>query len=60
MVGSIRHADVLLVTGIVTKKTKARVLEIYEQAPKPIIVIAIKRVPVPAVYLLPGTILPDH
>jgi len=45
LVGSIRHADVLLVTGIITKKTKARVLEVYEQAPKPIIVIAIGACP---------------
>lgn len=41
LVGSVRHADVLLVTGIVTKKTLPRVLEIYEQAPKPVIVVAI-------------------
>ncbi len=45
LVGSVRHADVLLVTGIVTNKTKARVLEVYEQAPKPIIVIAIGTCP---------------
>jgi len=41
LVGSIRHADVLLVTGIVTQKLKSRVLEVYNQAPKPIVVIAI-------------------
>ena len=41
LVGSIRHADVMLITGIVTKKTKPRLLEIYKQAPKPIVVIAI-------------------
>jgi Ni,Fe-hydrogenase III small subunit len=41
LVGSVRHADVLLVTGIVTKKTLPRVKEIYEQAPKPVIVVAI-------------------
>lgn len=40
LVGSVRHADVLLVTGIVTHKTKERVIEIYEQAPKPIFVVA--------------------
>jgi len=45
LVGSIRHADVLLVTGIVTNKTKPRVLEVYEQAPKPIIVIAVGACP---------------
>lgn len=45
LVGSVRHADVLLVTGIVTKKTKQRVLEIYEQAPKPIVVVAVGACP---------------
>ncbi|MBN1949386.1 MAG: NADH-quinone oxidoreductase subunit B family protein [Candidatus Cloacimonetes bacterium] len=40
LVGSVRHADVILVTGIVTKKTKKRVLEIYKQAPKPVLVVA--------------------
>ena len=45
LVGSVRHADVLLVTGIVTKKTKPRVLEVYNQAPKPIIVVAIGTCP---------------
>ena len=39
-VGSIRHADVLLVTGIVTKQVLSRLKRVYEQAPKPIIVIA--------------------
>jgi len=41
LVGSIRHADVLLVTGIVTRKLLPRIKEVYDQAPKPIIVIAI-------------------
>jgi len=41
LVGSIRHADVLLVTGIVTKKLLPRIKEVYDQAPKPIVVIAI-------------------
>lgn len=45
LVGSVRHADVLLVTGIVTKKTKQRVQEIYEQAPKPIVVVAVGACP---------------
>lgn len=39
-VGSIRHADVLLITGIVTKQVLPRLKMLYEQAPKPIIVIA--------------------
>ncbi len=39
-VGSIRHADVLLVTGIVTRQTAPILKKLYEQAPKPVIVIA--------------------
>jgi Ni,Fe-hydrogenase III small subunit len=41
LVGSIRHADVLLVTGIVTRKVLPRLKRLYEQAPKPIVVIAV-------------------
>lgn len=41
LVGSIRHADVLLVNGSINRKDKDRLLEIYEQAPKPILVVAI-------------------
>lgn len=39
-VGSIRHADVLLITGVVTKQVLPRLKKLYEQAPKPIVVIA--------------------
>ena len=41
LVGSIRHADVLLVTGICTKKNAERVKKLYTQAPKPVFVVAI-------------------
>ena len=41
LVGSIRHADVMMVTGIVTRQTAPLLKRIYEQAPKPIIVIAL-------------------
>jgi len=41
LVGSIRHADVLLVTGIVTKQVLPRLKRLYEQAPKPVVVLAI-------------------
>jgi membrane-bound hydrogenase subunit mbhJ len=41
LVGSIRHADVLLVSGIFNKKAAIRAKRVYEQAPKPIVVIAI-------------------
>lgn len=40
LVGSIRHADVMLVTGSINRKVKDRLIEVYHQAPKPIIVIA--------------------
>ncbi|MCS7181078.1 MAG: NADH-quinone oxidoreductase subunit B family protein [bacterium] len=41
LVGSPRHADVLLCTGIVNKKCVERVKEVYEQTPKPCVVVAI-------------------
>jgi Ni,Fe-hydrogenase III small subunit len=41
LVGSVRHADALLVTGIVNKKNTPRIKKIYEQAPKPCVVIAV-------------------
>ena len=41
LVGSIRHADVLLVNGSINMRDKERLIEIYNQAPKPILVVAI-------------------
>lgn len=41
LVGSVRHADVLLVNGSINHKDKQRLLEVYRQAPKPILVVAI-------------------
>ncbi|MCK5171286.1 MAG: NADH-quinone oxidoreductase subunit B family protein [Bacteroidales bacterium] len=41
LVGSIRHADVLLVNGSINQRDKSRLVELYEQAPKPILVVAI-------------------
>jgi membrane-bound hydrogenase subunit mbhJ len=35
LVGSPRHADALLVTGVGTKQAMPRVLEVYRQTPKP-------------------------
>jgi Ni,Fe-hydrogenase III small subunit len=40
LVGSVRHADVLLISGPVTKNVLPRLKRIYEQAPKPIKVVA--------------------
>lgn len=41
LAGSIRHADVLLVSGSINKKCRDRLIEVYNQAPKPLKVIAI-------------------
>lgn len=38
---SVRHADVLLVTGSVNKKIAPRLKKLYEQTPKPCFVVAI-------------------
>ena len=41
LVGSIRHADVLLVTGVPNSKTAEKIKRLYEQASKPCLVVAI-------------------
>lgn len=41
LVGSIRHADVILLSGVFNKKAALRAKLVYEQAPKPIVVVAI-------------------
>ncbi|MBS4015918.1 MAG: NADH-quinone oxidoreductase subunit NuoB [Candidatus Latescibacteria bacterium] len=41
LVGSPRHADALLVTGVLNRKSLPRVLRVYEQTPKPCLVIGI-------------------
>ena len=41
LVGSPRHADVLLCTGIVNKKCVERIKEVYTQTAKPCVVVAI-------------------
>ena len=41
LIGSVRHADALLVTGIINRKALPRVKKIYEQAPKPCVVVAV-------------------
>ncbi|MBN2281982.1 MAG: NADH-quinone oxidoreductase subunit NuoB [Candidatus Marinimicrobia bacterium] len=45
LVGSIRHADVLLMTGVMNKKIAPRIKKLYEQAPKPIFVVAVGSCP---------------
>ncbi|MFZ2357324.1 MAG: NADH-quinone oxidoreductase subunit NuoB [Candidatus Omnitrophota bacterium] len=41
LVGSIRHADAILVTGAMNRKSAPLLKKIYAQAPKPCIIIAI-------------------
>jgi Ni,Fe-hydrogenase III small subunit len=41
LVGSVRHADALLVTGVPNYKTAERIKRLYAQVPKPCLVIAI-------------------
>ena len=41
LVGSVRHADALLVTGALNRKSAYRVRQLYDQAAKPCLVIAI-------------------
>jgi len=41
LVGSPRHADALLVTGVVTAQAAPRLREVYMQTPKPCVVFAI-------------------
>lgn len=40
LVGSIRHADILLVTGSVNRRAAPRIRELYEAAPRPCLVVA--------------------
>ncbi len=41
LVGSVRHADLILLTGIFNKKSAIRAKRVYEQAAKPVVVVAI-------------------
>ena len=41
LVGSPRHADILLMTGPVTRQMLPRVIRVYEQVPEPKVVVAI-------------------
>jgi membrane-bound hydrogenase subunit mbhJ len=41
LVGSARHADVILATGAVTRKALPRIKRVYEQMPQPKLVIAV-------------------
>jgi NADH-quinone oxidoreductase B subunit len=41
LVGSARHADVILATGSVTRKALPRIKRVYEQMPQPKLVVAV-------------------
>ncbi len=41
LVGSIRHADLILLSGIFNKKAAVRAKRMYEQAPRPVVVVAV-------------------
>jgi len=41
LAGSIKHADVLLVTGSANRQSMERVKKLYDQVPKPCLVVAI-------------------
>lgn len=45
LVGSPRHADALLVTGVGTRQAATRLLEVYRQTPKPCVVFLIGACP---------------
>lgn len=45
LAGSIRHADAILLTGVMNRKSMLRAKKVYEQAPKPCFVIAIGTCP---------------
>jgi Ni,Fe-hydrogenase III small subunit len=40
LVGSIRHADIMLVTGSVNRRVAPKIRELYEMAPRPCLVAA--------------------
>jgi len=66
LVGSIRHADVLLLSGIFNKKAAVRARRLYEDAPKPVVVIAVGGCPCTGIIFRgsynwdgpPGTYIP--
>jgi membrane-bound hydrogenase subunit mbhJ len=45
LVGSVRHADVILLSGIINQKVAPKVRKLYEQAPKPIFVVGVGTCP---------------
>ena len=66
LVGSIRHADLLLLSGIFNRKAAIRARTLYEQAPRPVLVVAVGGCPCTGLMFResynwdgpPGTYLP--
>jgi len=66
LVGSIRHADLVLLSGIFNRKARLRMLEVLEQAPRPYLVVAIGGCPASGLmfrdsynfYAAPGEYVP--
>ncbi len=66
LVGSIRHADVLLLSGVFNRKACTRLQELVAQAPKPYLVVAIGGCPASGLmfkdsynfFLRPGDYVP--
>jgi Ni,Fe-hydrogenase III small subunit len=45
LVGSVRHADVILLSGVINDKVAPKVKKIYEQASKPVFVVGVGTCP---------------
>jgi Ni,Fe-hydrogenase III small subunit len=41
LAGSIRHADLLLLSGVFNKKSAVRLRRLYDEAPRPLLVVAV-------------------
>lgn len=41
LIGSVRHADALVIAGVINKKNMPMIKKLYEQIPKPAVVIAV-------------------
>ncbi|MDH4197545.1 MAG: NADH-quinone oxidoreductase subunit NuoB [Candidatus Aminicenantes bacterium] len=45
LVGSVRHADVLLVSGVINQKVAPKIRRLYGQAPRPVFVVGVGTCP---------------
>lgn len=41
LVGSVKHADLILLSGVFNRKAAERARRVYEQAPRPVLVVAV-------------------